>query len=108
MRTKQFAKIVLLATITGVSILPAAYSAPGKDKAADKKIDLSENPRAMYLMERLENIKEMDRSALTRNEKKDMRKEVIEIKKEMKALSGGVYISVAAIIIIILLLILLL
>jgi predicted PurR-regulated permease PerM len=68
----------------------------------------TENTRAQQLEQRLEEIKNMDRSGMTRLEKKSLRKEVKAIKKEGKGLSGGVYLSVGAIIIIILLLILLL
>lgn len=67
----------------------------------------TENARVQQLLQRLEIIKGMDKSAMTRLERKALRKEVVSIKKEMKEIKGGVYLSVAAIIIIILLLILL-
>jgi len=67
-----------------------------------------EDPRAQQLLQRLEEIKNIDKSKITRLEKKSLRKEVKAIKKEGKEISGGVYLSVGAIIIIILLLILLL
>jgi hypothetical protein len=69
----------------------------------------SESPEARVteLTQRLEEIKAMDHKSLTRAEKKALRGEVRSIKKEMAALSGGVYISIGAILIIILLLILL-
>ena len=60
------------------------------------------------LIHRLEDIKGMNKSELTRLEKKSLRKEVKGIKKELKANGKGVYLSVGAIIIIILLLILIL
>ena len=61
------------------------------------------------LMKRLEEIKDMDKSNLTSTERKALRKEVKEMKKEVKREgSRGIYLSVGAIIIIILLLILLL
>jgi hypothetical protein len=66
------------------------------------------DPRAQQLMQRLEEIKDMNKSGLSGSEKKVLRKEVKGIRKEMKQLSGGVYLSVGAIIIVILLLILLL
>lgn len=59
-------------------------------------------------LDRLEEIKNMDKSELTRAEKRALRKEVRAIKGEVAAAKGGVYLSVGAIIIIILLLILLL
>ena len=45
----------------------------------------------------------MTKHDLSRAEKKDLRKEVKEIKKELKATGNGIYLSVGAIIIIILL-----
>jgi len=54
-------------------------------------------------------IKAMDFSALSRQERKALRKEVIQLKKEAGGIAtGGVYLSVAAIIIILLVLILIL
>jgi hypothetical protein len=69
----------------------------------------TETPEAKVarLTERLEEIKAMDHKGMTRAEKKALRKEVRNIKEEVAAVSGGVYISVGAIIIILLLLILL-
>lgn len=75
---------------------------------SSEKPATTENARTQQLVQRLEEIKSIDKSDMTRLEKKAIRKEVVEIKKEMKAMSGGVYLSVGAIIIVILLLILLL
>ena len=63
---------------------------------------------ATQLLHRLDEIKAMDKSNLERTQKKALRQEVKGIKKELRAASGGVYLSVGAIIIIALLLILLL
>ena len=60
------------------------------------------------LLNRLNEIKSMDKSEMTRADKKALRKEVREIKATMKANGGGLYISLGAAIIIILLLILIL
>ena len=60
------------------------------------------------MLNRLEDIKKMDKSGLTRVEKKELRAEVKGIKKSLKASGNGIYLSIGAIIIIILLLILLL
>jgi hypothetical protein len=59
------------------------------------------------LERRLEEIKAMDHKTLSSSEKRALRKEVRSIKKEMKEISGGVYISVGALLLIILLIILL-
>ncbi len=58
------------------------------------------------LERRLEEIKTMDVKTMTRSEKKALRVEVRQIKKEMQAVSG-VYVSVGALLIIILLIVLL-
>ena len=60
------------------------------------------------LESRLIEINAMDKSNLTRSEKKELKKEVNAIQKEMKTLGNGIYISAGAAIIIIILLIILL
>lgn len=64
--------------------------------------------RAAQLQNRLEQIKGLDKRELSPLEKKALRREVREIKKELAAISGGVYLSIGAILLILLLLILLL
>ncbi|MBI1223756.1 MAG: hypothetical protein GC192_00850 [Bacteroidetes bacterium] len=59
------------------------------------------------MTQRLEEIKAMDKSSMTRVEKKALRKEVRSIKNRMKKLSGGVYISASTLIIILILVIIL-
>jgi hypothetical protein len=68
----------------------------------------TEDARTVQLLNRLEEIKAMNISGMTRMEKKDLRKEVREIKKEVKNNGRGIYLSIGAVIIIILLLILIL
>ncbi len=60
------------------------------------------------LISRLEEINEMDKSDLTRSERRELRKEVREIEKTLILNSGGVYLSVGALILVIVLLVLLL
>ena len=104
MTIKKWFRIVPLALLLSIA-LPAAATVAGPTPLSRP---VTEDPRAQQLVQRLETIRDMDKSELSRSEKKDLRKEVKEIKKEMKVIKGGVYLSVAAIIIIILLLILLL
>ena len=103
MRTTKFLRILTLALF--IAIASPASSAIINPTSSPSKID---DPRAQALIQRLEVIKGMDKSELTGAEKKDLRKEVKGIKKEMKTIGKGVYLSVGAIIIIILLLILIL
>lgn len=59
------------------------------------------------LNRRIEEIKTMDKSTLSKSEKKALKREVREMRDEAKALSGGVYISIGALLVILLLILLL-
>lgn len=79
--------------------------------AFPKKLDLNQEEQVRFtqLQARVLEIKKMDKSHLNSEQRRDMRKELYQIKSEMKGFtSGGVYLSVGAIIIIILVLILIL
>jgi predicted PurR-regulated permease PerM len=71
-------------------------------------IKTAESAQAEVLISRLNAIKEMDKSSLTSGEKKQLRQETRAIKKNLKEIGQGVYLSVGAIVIIVLLLIVLL
>lgn len=71
-------------------------------------IKTAEQAQAEVLITRLKDIKDMDKSSLTKGEKKELQQETRAIKKNLKDIGQGVYLSAGAIIIIILLLILLL
>lgn len=60
------------------------------------------------LLFRLAEIKSIDKSSLSASERKQLRKEKRSIKSDLRAVKGGVYLSLGAILIIVLLLILLL
>lgn len=80
-----------------------------ENNVAAVTVDPKEIPAEVRTMlNRLDEIKAMDKSELSSSEKKELRKEVRTIKSELRASGNGVYFSVGAIIIIILLLILLL
>ncbi len=98
--TKTF-KALLLAVFATICI-------PSMSIASDNpSIPAHRQEQLMRLEQRLEEIRATDLKQLSREEKKALRGEVRQIKKEMKALSGGVYISIGALILIALLLILL-
>jgi len=67
-----------------------------------------ESAEARVLVNRLAEIKALDLSTMKAEEKKAARKEVKEIKRELRELGGGVYLSAAAIILIVILIIVLL
>jgi cell division protein FtsB len=74
-------------------------------KERNKKVASEE---AKILLARIDTIKDMDKSEMTRSQKKELRKEVRTIKANLADLGQGVYLSAGAIIIILLVLILLL
>jgi hypothetical protein len=90
---------------------------PGQSNATTTKKDAPAtavvlNPvdaaKVKVLELRLVEIKELDKTNMKSAEKRELRKEVRSIKKQVSELGGGVYISVGAIILILLLLIILL
>src|SRR5688500_11176243 len=60
--------------------------------------------QAQKLMARLNEIKDLDKSQLTRQERRDLRKEVLNIKQELKQQDSVIVISGTALLIIVLLL----
>ncbi len=99
----SFLITILFLLVALVSPVQAALLRPTRDS-----IPSNEEARAKVLTQRLEEIKSTDKTSLTRFQKKELRKETKDIKKEIKKMSNGVYISIGALIIIILLLILIL
>ncbi|MGB3181399.1 MAG: hypothetical protein WBB45_08415 [Cyclobacteriaceae bacterium] len=79
------------------------------DKEKFKELPAENQNKFFELNDRLMEIKTIDKGELSRVEKKELRKEVKDIEKAMKAeaVNGGIYIGGTALIIIILLLILL-
>ena len=107
MRTNASVQKTLLMIVLTI-ILPIQTYAMDSNTVTENEPKTEEANYATKLIHRLEEIKAMDRSDMTRTEKKALRKEVKSIKKELATAGGGVYLSVGAIIIIILLLILIL
>jgi hypothetical protein len=94
-----FLSLVFLVT----SLAPAAVA---KDLKEENSLTPEEELRLEEISERVAEIKAMDFAKMSKAEKRELRKELREINKETKALSGGVYLSVGAIIVILLILIL--
>ncbi|MEB2779029.1 hypothetical protein [Algoriphagus persicinus] len=97
----------ILALVFSANMLIAA---PANDENSNKeKTELTEaqKERLAEIQFRVDEIKAMDFSSMSKEEKKDVRMELKDMKEEAKRANGGVFISVGAIIIILLLLILL-
>lgn len=108
MKRKIFSLLIInIFAFTFSSPLSATSHHPKEDP---KKLTEEQIARRMEEMrKRVEEIKAIDRSSLTKEERKALRIELREMNKEAKAMDQrGVYISFGALIIIILLLILIL
>ncbi|HLA55111.1 MAG TPA: hypothetical protein VK623_03355 [Flavobacterium sp.] len=106
MRKSVFLFMMALMSLTFVPSY--ANAIPTDPVTSTTKNDEANAARAKVLLNRLDEIKAMDKSEMSRSEKKALRKEVRAIKGELAATGNGIYLSIGAIIIIILLLILLL
>jgi hypothetical protein len=108
---KKFA-LCLMATLLSLTFIPLSLSAAPKtapsSMANTNPVSPADAAKANELLLRLNEIKTSDKSDLTASEKKDLRKEVRSISSELKAISGGIYISAAVLLIILILLIILL
>lgn len=100
MKTINVLRSLLVMAILAIAT-PNVSAAPKAEPTTEQKAQLQR------LENRLEEIKAIDKKKLNKEEKQALRGEVKQIKKEMKAISGGVYLSVGAIILIALLIILL-
>jgi hypothetical protein len=105
MKTMSKIRMVMILLLLAISVPTFATTIDPVTEAAVNNAPTNE-AKSEILLKRLEEIKDMDKSDMTRAERKALRKEVKEIKASMKAYGSGVYISVGAAIIIILLLIL--
>jgi hypothetical protein len=96
---------VLLTALLFICLVFQSPVSFAKDK---KPLTQSEQARINELVNRLEEIESIDIDNLSKTDKRALRKEVKDIKREVHAISGGIYISVGALILIVILLILLL
>jgi hypothetical protein len=100
MSTKKFIPVLLLAFL--ISFVSPTFA----NSVTPVKKEVPNEVRAQQIENRIIEISDIDKSNLSRADKKELRKEVKSLKKEAR--HAGIYLSVGAIIIIILLLILLL
>lgn len=101
--------LFLFFSLRGLSEGPATGSAldlPSKEAIANMS-DAQKQALIQQMKDRVDEIKAMDKSQLTKDERKELKTELKAMKKESRAVTG-VYISVGALIIIILLLIIIL
>lgn len=102
---------VVMAIFLSLTFYPGQSTAETIKKnkpATEVVLNPADAAKVKALEVRLNEINDMDKSDLKAAEKRELRKEVRSIKKQVSEIGGGVYISVGAIIIILLLVIILL
>jgi hypothetical protein len=102
MKTQIFKTVLLFILInSSVSVYSfTTHSDPVVTTATVKEV------RGQYLLERLKEIRAVDKSELSHEERKALRKELRAIREELSTDHRGIYLSFGAAIIILLLLIL--
>jgi hypothetical protein len=95
----------LFRTALLIAFVAVAQPSPAKELVKLPRHEEITADEAQKLINRLEEIKAMDKSNLTRAERRALKKEVRAAKKRLDS-SGGIYLSVGVVIVIILLLIL--
>lgn len=102
---KKIIYTIILVFTVGLFATPT-FAASNADK---KELTTEQQVQLQQIQQRVEEIRHMDKSDLTRTEKKELKKELRSMEKQARAITGGgVYLSAGAIIIIILVLILIL
>lgn len=101
-----------MATFLSLTFMPMQLSAANggnPSSLVDPKPAVPVDSAKVRTLElRLNEINEMDLENLESSDKKELRKEVRSIKKELKEIGGGVYISAGGLILVLILLIILL
>jgi hypothetical protein len=90
----------LLLFVTSIVSMPV--------QAGQLEVKANHAEQAAVMLQRLETIKEMNVQSMSSVEKKELKNEVQTIHKNLKALDGGIYLSVGAIIVILLIILIIL
>ena len=101
---KKLIYTLILALTFSTTVMPA-FASDAKPKT---ELTIAQRAELANIMSRVDEIRGMDKSNLTKVERKALRTELKDMKKRANGLNQGVYLSVGAIIVIILLLILIL
>ncbi len=114
MKAKAYIASAFTACMIGWAGTPAVAGTPEREIKINQenfqKLSEAEQQRVLEIKERLEAIYNTDRSALNKEERKELRSELKELKEEVNVINSQqpvLYISLSALLIIILLIILL-
>ncbi len=107
MKTTSKLKMIIIMMMVAITA-PTQAGTPAPITTTAISNAPTDDAKTEILINRLKEIRNMDKSNLSRADKKALRKEIRDIKSTVKASRNGLYISVGAAIIIVLLLILIL
>lgn len=102
MKTKLFFAFLMVFALSA----PATFGA-NKSKASDKVENKMSTEEVKRLTNRVEEIRDMDKSNMTVTEKRELRKELRTTKENVRKDGGYLYISAGTVILILILVILL-
>ncbi|WP_442796253.1 hypothetical protein [Pelobium manganitolerans] len=89
-------------------MLVASTNFASATEKTDKALSAAQQAKLEQLTNRVEQIRSMDKSHMSRAEKKELRAELRQMKKEANAIgNGGIYLSVTALLVIIIVLLIL-
>ena len=97
-----YVMVIVLSLCTFAAPVMAKERTPAIESSVPEEMP----PEVRIMLDRLHEIKEMDKSALTRIEKKELRKEARAIKSALRTTGNGIYLSVGALLVIIIIILL--
>jgi N-acetylmuramic acid 6-phosphate (MurNAc-6-P) etherase len=103
MKTKLFFALLMVFALSA----PATFGANSKSVTTDKKENKLSEEEVTRLTKRVEEIRDMDKTNMTKIEKRELRKELKATKENVRKDGGYVYIGAGTLILIIILIILL-
>ena len=107
MHVKNIIRIAAFAMVMAITLPAKSNTLANADSTLPNSAATTNELRAQQMLYRLQEIKAIDKSTLTKEQKKELRKEVKAMRKEARRDEvRGIYLSIGAVIIIVLLLIL--
>lgn len=100
-------RIYLMMIMLSIGALTTVNASEKNGIAAPSEIPSEIPAEIQVMLNRLEEIKEMDKSGLERSERKALRKEVRTMKSQIRTSGNGIYITTGALIVILLLILIL-
>lgn len=108
MKKTVFMAILMMLSLGFSTVIASEPDKPKSDVVPNKTENKMSEEEISRLTRRVEEIRDMDKSELTAKEKKELRKELREIRENVKRDGGYIYIGAGTLLVVILLVILLL